>query len=1103
MKNAYDFNRAGDCGRVSTFLSSALLVCVAVMSALPLQLFGSHSSGSDIRYRYIGGLKYELEVSFYRDCGGVSEPSSISINCMSTAAGHSQNITAQKVGNAANGQEVTVPCAGSPTQCNGGVSGGIRQWIYRATVTLPSRQADWVFSYTVCCRNCVITTISSPCAANSLLYVEATLDNLNVLSNSSPRFSRLPLAYVCTGQAFRYSHGAVDTDGDSLVYELIAPKTTRNSNVNFLAPYSASQPMASNPPLILDPVTGEFVLSPAQIQVGVMAIRVKEYRQGLLVGSVIRDMQIHSQPCSNTLPSVGGINGTGVFATTACAGDTLRFQIPVVDPDSLQSVTIDCDLDIPGATFSVSNASRPVLFFEWMPTAFDVRSQPYRFTVTVRDNACPYNGIQVYSFRIHVDFPSFQLISSAVTCSNSSDGSASVVSANASNESYLWSTGATTSTVQGLSPGTYTVTVSHIPTGCYAQRSIVVDNASPVSAEVTIDHASCPEAQDGAVTVVATGGSAPYQESWYSGTTLLASRPVSSGTYYMHLVDDAGCAFDTTVTIGYDYQLSVMPSVVHKRCKADSSGSISLSPANGQAPFAYVWSTGASTSSLQPMCAGTYSVTVTDYAGCSATLSIPVNEPALSLTLDVEVQSVACVGDSTGRAELFVSGSQGNVSVQWSNGASGTLLTGIPAGDYTATVIDSAGCIASITCQVEQPLHGIAINSTVTPVRCTGDSSGAIAIIPSGGIAPYAIQWSSGETGASVFALTAGVYQVVVTDSNSCSSSESFSVLQPARPLNVVSGVLPSNCLEGLSGRIVLTAEGGTTPYTFAWAHGASDSIVSVPAGRYPVRVVDGHGCSVEREIVVNDLSAVDLIAEGDPLICPGKLIKLTGPSIAGASYQWHFNGVPLIGANQAFFVTSAPGEYTVQVVSACGSFESPPLEIAMRIPPQVSISNDVILCAGESTRLEVSGGSSFLWSPELGLDDAHSASPQCTPSNSTHYTVVVSDEAGCSSSASVMVTILCDEPSVSNGFSPNGDGVNDTFFIDGLDDYPENVIHIYNRWGTLVYKEKPYGNGWNGKSNVGGAFMGQDLPDGTYFYLLDLGMNRKPVQGFVYLKRE
>jgi gliding motility-associated-like protein len=93
-------------------------------------------------------------------------------------------------------------------------------------------------------------------------------------------------------------------------------------------------------------------------------------------------------------------------------------------------------------------------------------------------------------------------------------------------------------------------------------------------------------------------------------------------------------------------------------------------------------------------------------------------------------------------------------------------------------------------------------------------------------------------------------------------------------------------------------------------------------------------------------------------------------------------------------------------------------------------------------------------------------------------------------------------EFSIPQGFSPNGDGVNDLFVIKGISNYPHNTFTILNRWGSVVYNMHAYDNTWNGKSSEGLRFGGDDLPDGTYFYILDLGNNEKPYKGFIYINK-
>jgi gliding motility-associated-like protein len=91
----------------------------------------------------------------------------------------------------------------------------------------------------------------------------------------------------------------------------------------------------------------------------------------------------------------------------------------------------------------------------------------------------------------------------------------------------------------------------------------------------------------------------------------------------------------------------------------------------------------------------------------------------------------------------------------------------------------------------------------------------------------------------------------------------------------------------------------------------------------------------------------------------------------------------------------------------------------------------------------------------------------------------------------------------IPNGFSPNGDGVNDEWVIDGLEIYPEHELLIFNRWGNKVYLAAPYANDWHGQ-NIFGISLGDQLPDGTYYYILELNdVENQVMKGWVYIKRE
>ena len=154
-----------------------------------------------------------------------------------------------------------------------------------------------------------------------------------------------------------------------------------------------------------------------------------------------------------------------------------------------------------------------------------------------------------------------------------------------------------------------------------------------------------------------------------------------------------------------------------------------------------------------------------------------------------------------------------------------------------------------------------------------------------------------------------------------------------------------------------------------------------------------------------------------------------------------------------------------------------------------------------KSTQLLASGGINYQWTPPTGLDFPNVPNPVASPATTTTYTVEVENSEGCRATAQVTVTVFCDTLIIPSGYSPNNDGVNDGFVIVGIDKYPNNKIWIYNRWGNLVYKASGYKNDWNGYSNVSGIYIGKKVPAGTYFYVLDLGNDMKPMQGYIVLR--
>lgn len=990
------------------FPTSRLLFFVAFFISIVLlgqeKAFATHAAGSDIKYRSLGGNQYEIEVTFYRDCGGVAEPSDITVNCKSVTGNSNFNVVCTKVASG-NGIEITVPCTASNTTCNGGATTGIRKWIYRGTVTLPSQRADWVFSYSICCRNCSITTISNPCASNSVLYIEATLNNILAQGNSSPSFSNIPIAFVCIGQSFNYNHGVLDADGDSLKYELIAPKTSATSNVSFISPASITTPIASSTPFTLNSVTGDFNFTPSQIQIGVMAVRVKEYRNGQLIGSVIRDMQIYTQTCNNNLPTLSGINGGTNYTATICPGQTYCFTVNSADLDATQNVTMTTNNGIPNASYTISSGNRPTLTFCWTPTLADISLNPKTFTVTVRDNACPTNGIQTYSFSLFVPSPYFNLTSTNINCNGYTNGSATATPVYSGNYTYLWNNGATSSALSNIAAGTYTVTATDI-SGCSASQSVTITEPTGMTLTNTQVNPSCSNVNNGSIDLSISGGIAPYTYAWSNNATTQDISLLSAGTYTVTVTDGNGCTKNLTTTITNAYSLSATSTTADALCFGQNSGSVTVTTTGGAAPLSFVWNNGATTQNLSNLSSGSYNVIITDINGCTATASGSIAQPTAAISTTLSKTDILCNGNATGSITNITTGGTAPYTYSWSNGASTADISGLTAGTYTVTVTDANNCTKSTSITLNQPLAEINITTTSsTNVKCYGELTGSIANNVTGGVGPYTYAWSNGSTTSSISNIAAGIYTITVTDANGCSKNKTIAITEPTLALSATIQTTDINCSGANTGTASVNVAGGTTPYNYLWSNGViTAQINNLVGGPYEVTVTDQNGCKLSKLVVLSQPAApLSLTLSSTDVSCYNVSNGTISTQVSGGTtpytYAWSN------GSSSADLSSISNGTYTLTVTDANGCTESATKFISQ---PTAELSGTItatnVACYNGnsgSISIAVTGGTSpynYNWS-----------NGNTTSSNNTltvgTYTVTVTDANGCSISDNATLT--------------------------------------------------------------------------------------------------
>ena len=531
---------------------------------------------------------------------------------------------------------------------------------------------------------------------------------------------------------------------------------------------------------------------------------------------------------------------------------------------------------------------------------------------------------------------------------------------------YLWSNGATTQSINVTNAGNYTVTVT-ANGGCTASATAnVLVNANPAPT-ITGTFAVC---QGSAATLNAPAGFSSYL--WNNGATSASINPTTAGTYTVTVTGTGGCTGSTSQAVTINANPTPTIAGTFAVCQGASA---TLNAPIGQA--SYLWSNGATTPSINPSIAGTYTVTVTTANGCtgSASQAVTINAnpvPTIAGTFS------ACQGAAT----TLTASPSGAASYLWSNGATSATINPTTAGNYTVTVTLAGGCSGSSS-------QAVTINPNPTPSitgTFTACSGSATTLNGPAGMSSYS--WSNGATSSTINPTTAGTYTLTVTDGNGCVGNTSQAVTINANPTPAISGTF--TVCQGTSASLTATP----IATTYAWSNGATTaSINPTVAGTYTVTVTNANGCtgSVSQAVVVN-ANPVPFIT-GTFAVCSGNSATLNGP-IGVTTYAWS-NGA----STQSISPTTA-GTYTLTVTNANGCTGTTSQAVTINSNPTPVITGSFVACQGNTTTLNATAGlSSYSWS-----NGATTAT--INPSSSGTYTVTVTNASGCTGTTSQLVTI-------------------------------------------------------------------------------------------------
>jgi large repetitive protein len=503
---------------------------------------------------------------------------------------------------------------------------------------------------------------------------------------------------------------------------------------------------------------------------------------------------------------------------------------------------------------------------------------------------------------------------------------------------------APTQNLTSLGTGAYFVTITD-NVGCSVTTSanVITGNSGITINNPSLINVRCNGGADGMIIINPTGGVAPYMYAWtgpnnFRSTTkdLTGLRP---GSYTVVVTDSRGCTY-TSMALNISQpasSLSARTTMNNVLCRGERTGGVYLEVFGGTAPYSYLWSGGDRNINVQNAGAGVYSVTITDFNGC--TFSPPtatVTEPTEALTFGTpNVTNITCFGAANGSLSINVFGGVLPYQYAWTgpNGFTSSNLTidRLAPGTYNLRVQDANGCIKTQTFNITQPAAGV--NLTGVSVDANGGRNGSITTSPTGGTTPYSFVWSNGSTAQNLTGLGTGTYSVTVMDANRCTASNSFIIggnMGDSLVINIAR-TLHSGCPGQSLGLIETNVQRGTAPFTYEWRELISNQVVgtnspnisNLGAGQYRLKVTDSQTNVGFSQIITLRTASQNIRI--DSLITPETCLGRDGsidlsvtPSNVSYNYRWSDiadNIQDRFGVRAGTYSVTITGEYGCQAI--------------------------------------------------------------------------------------------------------------------------------------------------------------------------------------------
>ena len=691
--------------------------------------------------------------------------------------------------------------------------------------------------------------------------------------------------------------------------------------------------------------------------------------------------------------------------------------------------------------------------------------------------------------------------------------------------------------VNNLIAGLYNLKVLDA-NACLKSEFITMTEPDPIQHDFVVTHVTCDGWANGSITDSIYGGVPGYTYLWDTGNSADTTHTITNlliGTYDITVTDENNCTSDASATVNDNDKLDVnVVNVQDVSCYGYCNGSIEVNISGGM-PFYDSFGNEIYTnlwddplSQIDPTAIGlcadpntlstNYTIIITDAIGCVVTESAAITQPSELEVTAIVLDEVSCYSGNDGKLKATAVGgtpSGSSYTYDWNTGTTTTgvfsTLSNLGTGSYVVIATDNNGCMDTTEIYLAEPTD-LSVTVSSTNVSCHGFADGSITANPTGGtpISPsgtYTYSWSDGQITQTATGLAPGLYSVTVTDANGCSvSSSNVMITQSASPLIVTADSTDETCAMD-NGIAIANVFGGTPPYiNYLWSSTGqtTQTATGLSPGFYTVTVTDRNGCIETASTYVNAVDAIflpDFTENYYDTICLGESVTISVVEKLNHTYLWNTGQMTTEitvkpNASRMDYILSvtdpACPNNPFNVIATIWATQLPivPYGIAngetYSYPADVpiKIKDDVVLGSAYSYPY-------YFWSTGATTKEIY-VSPEVT----TTYYVMVEDAQGCQGYDSIRVAVGV---MVYDGISPNGDGYNDFWEIEDINQYPNAVIEVYNRWGALLFSAK--GDTYN-NNKWDGTHHGTLLPIGTYYYIINLNDDSDSQSGAITIVR-